>query len=44
MGGTYSMHGRDEKYKILVGKLKRRENAENLGVYGRIILKWLLVK
>jgi hypothetical protein len=31
-------------YKVLVGNLKRRDNAENLGEDGKIILEWKLGK
>jgi hypothetical protein len=40
MGGTYSTYVRVKNtYKILVGKPEGREDVENLGVYGKIILK-----
>jgi hypothetical protein len=29
-------------YEILVGNLKRRKYLENLGLGGRLILKWIL--
>jgi hypothetical protein len=31
-------------FKILVGNLKAREHLEDLGVYGRVMLKWILKK
>jgi hypothetical protein len=31
-------------YKFLLGNLKGRDYSEDLGVYGRIILKWVLKK
>jgi hypothetical protein len=31
-------------YKVWVGNLKERENLDNLGVDGRINLKWILKK
>jgi hypothetical protein len=32
------------RYRIIVGHLKRRGNFEELGIDGRIILKWFLKK
>jgi hypothetical protein len=31
-------------YKTLVANLEGREHSEDLGVYGKIILKWILGK
>jgi len=31
-------------YRILVGSLKERDQAENRGVDGRILLRWVLGK
>jgi hypothetical protein len=31
-------------YKIVVKNVKRRDNSEDLGVDGRIILEWILGK
>jgi hypothetical protein len=31
-------------YKILVGKSEGRDHSEDLGIGGRIILKWILEK
>jgi hypothetical protein len=31
-------------YKILVGKLERKGHLGNLGVYGKVVLKWILEK
>jgi hypothetical protein len=42
MGGACSTHGKDEKYKILVGKPEGKNNSKNLGVDGKIILEWIL--
>jgi hypothetical protein len=42
MDGTCGTHGSDEKgIKFLVGKL---HHSEYLGVDGKIILEWILVK
>jgi hypothetical protein len=41
------VHRQKEKknaYKMLVGKPKGRYHSEDLGVDGRIILKWILRK
>jgi hypothetical protein len=35
-----STHGRDEKY-ILSENLKEREHMGDMGIYERIILKWI---
>jgi len=29
-------------YRILVGNLMGRDHLEDLGIYGRIIIKWIL--
>jgi hypothetical protein len=44
MGGTYSTRGiNEDAYKILVGKPEeRRQSFGDLGVDGRIILKYIL--
>jgi hypothetical protein len=45
MGGARNKHGAIKNaYKILVGKLKAKNHSEDLDVYGRIILKWILKK
>jgi hypothetical protein len=31
-------------YNILIGKLKGKHHSENLGVYEKIILEWILWK
>jgi hypothetical protein len=31
-------------YRIFVGKTKGRVHSENIDVYGRIILEWILEK
>jgi hypothetical protein len=31
-------------YEVFVGKLKGKEQSENLGVDGKIILEWILGK
>jgi hypothetical protein len=45
MAGACSMDGRDENtYDILGGKLEGKNNLENLVVYGKITLEWILGK
>jgi hypothetical protein len=45
IGRECSKHGRDRNAKnISAGKMKGRNLPEDLGVYGRIILKWILGK
>jgi hypothetical protein len=34
----------DNAYRILVGNLKGRDDSEDLGVDGKIILKWMFIK
>jgi hypothetical protein len=44
-GGTCSTHGRDEKYvQNFIWKAWREENPVNLGVDGKVIFQWILVK
>jgi len=31
-------------YRVLVGKLRKRDHLEDLGIGGRIILKWIFKK
>jgi hypothetical protein len=45
MGGVCSTYGeRRGVYRILVGDLWERENMEDQGVDGRIVLKWIIRK
>jgi len=39
--GHITRMGREEAYRILVGKPKERDHLENPGVDGRIILRWI---
>jgi hypothetical protein len=39
MGWSCSMHGNINLYRILIGNLKGRNNSDDLGVDGRIILE-----
>jgi hypothetical protein len=43
MGGARSTRGVDE-YKLLSENLNERDHMEDLSVYGRITLKWILIK
>jgi hypothetical protein len=36
--------GGENTLKVLVGKPEKEETTENLGVDGRIILKWIIEK
>jgi hypothetical protein len=45
MGGACSTHGEvRNSYKYLAGSPQRKKNLGDLGVYGRVILKWILEK
>jgi hypothetical protein len=45
MGGACSAYGgRRGVYRILVGKPQEREDLEDPGVHGRIILRWIFRK
>jgi hypothetical protein len=41
MGGTCSMHGGDVKY-LQLENLKGRDQPEDLGIDGKIILEWIV--
>jgi hypothetical protein len=42
MGGEYSTYGRGEMHTVFWwGNLRERENLEDLGADGRIILRWI---
>jgi len=43
MGAACSMYGERQKYNWL-GDTKKREHSEDLGIYGKIILKWIFKK
>jgi hypothetical protein len=43
-GHVYSMEGKKNTYRVLVGKHEGRRPLEDLAVHGRIILKWILKK
>jgi hypothetical protein len=44
MGAPCSIHGEIRNVNnILVGNLNRKDNSEDLGIDGRIILKWILI-
>jgi hypothetical protein len=41
MGGTYSIHAEKRKaYSIQLENLEGRDNLGELGIEGRIIIKW----
>jgi hypothetical protein len=43
MGRACSAYGeRKDAYKVLVGKPEGKDNSQEPGVDGRIILKWIL--
>jgi len=46
MDGACSTYGGEGRYKQCFGegKPRRRDHSEDPGVYGRIILKWILRK
>jgi hypothetical protein len=39
-------HTRDRRgaYRVLVGNMKERDNLEDLGIGGRMIVKWIFKK
>jgi hypothetical protein len=38
------MGGMRNAYRIMIGKFEGREHSKNLGIYGKIILEWILEK
>jgi hypothetical protein len=45
MGGACGTFGdRRDAYRVLVGRTDERDQLEDLGVDGRIILKWIFKK
>jgi hypothetical protein len=45
MGGACSAHGETRNaHRILLQSVKGRDHSKDLGVDGRIILKWILGK
>jgi hypothetical protein len=40
--GQVARYEGDEKYRILTGTSERKNHSEDLGVDGRITLKWVL--
>jgi hypothetical protein len=44
MDGTSSTHGGDMLIKFWMKSMKERDRSEDLGVDGRITLKWILGK
>ena len=38
------MGNRKAAYRVLVGNLRKRDHLEDLGLHGRIILKWIFKK
>jgi hypothetical protein len=43
VGGAYSTQGRDERYsKFLLENLNGRDCLEDIGIYLKIILEWIL--
>ena len=39
-----SVGDRRAAYRVLVGNLRKRDHLEDLGLHGRIILKWIFKK
>jgi len=42
VGHVAQMGDRSGAYRVLVGDLRDRDHLEDLGIGGRIILKWIL--
>jgi len=43
-GHLAHMGNRKAAYRVLVGNLRKRDHLEDLGLHGRIILKWIFKK
>jgi hypothetical protein len=44
MGGSCSTHDMRNEYKIWSENLNGRDHSEDLGIDGKIVLEWILVK